>query len=52
MGLRERRTSGLLSAKSNSIKGAKRKSGGCARKAAGLTPGGLRRFPGSGLRGS
>ena len=40
-----------MTAKSNSIKGAERKSGGCALKAAGLTPGGLRRVPESGLRG-
>ncbi len=50
MGLRERRTSGPLTAKSISIKGAGRKSGGCALKAAELTPGGLRRVPELGLR--
>jgi hypothetical protein len=38
---RERRTSGPLTAKSISIKGAERKSGGCARKAVGLTSGDL-----------
>jgi hypothetical protein len=38
---RERRTSGRLTAKSISIKDAKRRSGDCARKAAELTPGGL-----------
>jgi len=38
---RQRRTSGLLTAKSISIKGAKRRSGDCARKAAELTPGDL-----------
>ena len=40
---RERRTSGRLVAKSISIKDAKRRSGGCARKAIELTPGDLRR---------
>jgi hypothetical protein len=38
---RQRRTSGQLVAKSISIKGAKRRSGGCAPKAIELTPGGL-----------
>ena len=38
---RERRTSGLLTAKSISIKDAKRRSGDCARKAAEITPGDL-----------
>src|SRR6266567_626818 len=38
---RERRTSGPLTAKSISIKGAKRRFGDCARKAAELTPGDL-----------
>jgi hypothetical protein len=47
---RQRRTSGLLIAKSISIKDAKRRSGNCARKATELTPGGLRRVPGSELR--
>ena len=40
---RQRRTSGQLTAKSISIKGAKRRSGGCAQKAAELTPGDLLR---------
>ena len=40
---RERRTSGQLIAKSISIKDAKRRSGGCAQKAAELTPGDLLR---------
>ena len=40
---RKRRTSGLLTAKSISIKGAKRRSGDCAQKAAELTPGDLLR---------
>jgi hypothetical protein len=35
--------------KSVSIKGAERKSGGCARKAVGLTSGDLRRVPDEGL---
>src|SRR5215510_9235269 len=39
---RQRRTSGQLTAKSISIKCAKRRSGDCARKAAELTPGELR----------
>ena len=51
MGLCERRTSGSMTARSQSIKGAKRKSGGCALKAAELTPGGPRRVPRSRLRG-
>ena len=38
---RERRTSGQLTAKSISIKGAERRSGGCARKAVELTSGDL-----------
>jgi len=38
---RERRTSGPLTAKSISIKDAKRRPGDCARKAAELTPGDL-----------
>jgi hypothetical protein len=38
---RQCRTSGQLTAKSISIKGAKRRFGGCARKAAELTPGDL-----------
>src|SRR5580658_8108409 len=38
---RQRRTSGQLTAKSVSIKGAKRRSGGCAWKAVELTPGDL-----------
>ena len=46
---RQRRTSGLLAAKSKSIKGAKRRSGGRARKAAELTPGDLLRVR-NGLR--
>ena len=40
---RERRTSGQLTAKSISIKGAKRRFGDCAQKAAELTPGDLLR---------
>ena len=40
---RQRRTSGQLTAKSISIKGAKRRFGDCARKAAELTPGDLLR---------
>jgi hypothetical protein len=47
---RERRTSRQMTAKSISIKGAKRKSGGCARKAVELTSGGLRHVPQSELR--
>jgi len=39
-----------VTAKSISIKGAERKSGGCARKASELTPGGLHRVPDSRLR--
>ena len=38
---RERRTSGQRTAKSISIKGAKRRFGDCAQKAAGITPGDL-----------
>jgi len=38
---RQRRTSGQLTVKSISIKGAKRRFGGCARKAVELTPGDL-----------
>jgi hypothetical protein len=40
---RQCRTSGQLTAKFISIKGAKRRSGGCAQKAAELTPGDLLR---------
>jgi hypothetical protein len=40
---RSRRTSGLLTAKSISIKDAKRRAGGCARKTVELTPGDLLR---------
>ena len=40
---RQRGTSGQLTAKSISIKGAKRRSGDCAQKAAELTPGDLLR---------
>src|SRR5258708_23314513 len=40
---RQDRTSGQLIAKSTSIKGAKRRSGDCAQKAAELTPGDLLR---------
>ncbi len=47
---RERRTSGPLTAKSISIKDAKRRPGDCARKATELTPGGLRRVLSSELR--
>jgi hypothetical protein len=39
-----------MTAKSVSIKSAERKPGGCARKAVGLTSGGLRRVPDEGLR--
>lgn len=46
---RQRRTSGQRIAKSISIKGAKRRSGNCARKATELTPGDLRRVPGTEL---
>jgi len=46
---RERRTSGQMIAKSLSIKGAGRKSGGRASKAVELTSGDLRRVPESGL---
>ena len=45
------RTSGLLIAKSISIKGAGCKSGGCAWKAVELTSGDLLHVPESGLRG-
>ena len=48
---RKCRTSGRLTAKSISIKGAKRRSGGCARKAVELTPGDLLRVR-NGLRPS
>ena len=41
-----------MTAKSTSIKGAKRKSGGCAQKAFELTSGGLRHVPQSELRKS
>jgi hypothetical protein len=44
------RTSGLLIAKSTSIKGTGCKSGGCALKAVELTSGGLLHVPESGLR--
>jgi hypothetical protein len=44
------RTSGLVIAKSISIKGAGCKSGGCAWKAVELTSGGLLHVPESGLR--
>ena len=47
-GLR-RRASGLMTAKPISIKGAGGRFGGCALKAVGLTSGGLRRVPESGL---
>ena len=47
---RQRRTSGRVIAKSISIKGVKRKSGGCARKVAELTSGELCRVRWSGLR--
>jgi hypothetical protein len=47
---RERRTSRQKATKSISIKGAKRKFGGCARKAGELTPGDLFRVPEPGLR--
>ena len=45
------RTSGREAAKSISVKGSGRRSGGCARKAVGLTPGGLRCVP-SGTEGT
>jgi len=48
-GLR-RRTSGQMTAKSISIKGAGGKSGGCALKAVVLIAGGLLHVPESGLR--
>jgi len=44
------RTSGLVIAKSISIKGAGCRSGGCALKAVELTSGGLLQVPESGLR--
>jgi hypothetical protein len=47
---RKRRTSWQMTAKSRSIKGAKRKSGGCAWKAKELTSGGLPHVPDSRLR--
>jgi hypothetical protein len=47
---RERGTSELVIATSVSIKSAERKSGGCARKAVGLTSGDLRHVPDEGLR--
>jgi hypothetical protein len=49
---RERRTSGRVPAKSVSIKGAKRKSSGCARKVIELTSGGLHRVSETRLRES
>src|SRR6516165_3494500 len=49
---RQRRTSGRLIAKSISIKGAKRRSGGCAPKAIELTPGDLPRVASGRLRRS
>lgn len=45
-------TSGRMTAKSTAIKGLCRRSGGGAGKAVGLTSGGLRRAPTSGLRPS
>ena len=48
---RQRRTSGQWTAKSISIKGAKRKSGGGAWTAVELTSGDLQPVPDSGLRG-
>ena len=50
-GVRDR-TSGREVAKSISVKGPGRKSGGCAPKAVGLTPGGLRRCPRRGTEGT
>ena len=47
---RQRRTSGQRIAKSISIKGAKRRSGGCALKAIELTPGDLSRVAARRLR--
>src|SRR5271157_3098826 len=47
---RQRRTSGQRIAKSISIKGAKRRSGGCAPKAVELTPGDLSRVAARRLR--
>lgn len=49
---RASRTSGQKTAKSPSIKSEARKSGGRARKAVGLTSGGLSGVLGEGLRGS
>ena len=49
---RKRRTSWQMTAKSRSIKGVKRKSGGCAWKAKKLTSGGLPHVPNSRLRKS
>ncbi len=49
---RERWTSEPVAAKSISIKGAERRSGGCAWKAVRLTSGGLRRVRDDGLRGA
>ena len=46
------RTSERKIAKSISVKGHGRKSGGCALKAVGLTPGGLRRCPRKGTEGT
>jgi hypothetical protein len=45
-----RRTRGLMTSKSISIKGAGCKSGGCAVRAVGLTSGDLPRVPEAGLR--
>ena len=47
-----RRASGPTTAKSISVKRARRRPGGRASKAVGLTPGDLRRVPDSGLRTS
>src|SRR5512144_1158025 len=47
-----RRASWPMTAKSISIKGAERRSGGCVRKAVVLTSGELDRVPATGLRGS
>ena len=49
---RASRPSGRLTAKAISIKGATRRSGDCARKAAALTPGDLCRVAGGRLRSS
>ncbi len=46
------RTSERKIAKSISVKGYGRKSGGCAQKAVGLTPGDLCRCPGDGTEGT